>query len=161
MGQNWFWRFVGNIFKKSSKVFNTTLTVMNVKLLNPCNPSKMIDLIESFPDQCCTSPDVRFLGGKHPKYGDHVLWCIQAMYSGYAFRLCIQAMHSGYAFRLFIQAIHSGYSFRLSYRTHFLRHISARRGLSGAFLRQSLFLRSLQITFWQRIRNLRKISCST
>ena len=41
----------------------------------------------------------------------------------------------------------------------FLRHISARRGLSGAFLRESLFKRSLQITFWQRIRNLRKISC--
>ena len=68
-------------------------------------------------------------------------------------------IHSGYSFRLCIQAIHSGYSFRLSYRTHFLRHISARRGLSGAFLRQSLFKRSLQITFWQRIRNLRKISC--
>ena len=137
----------------------------------------MIDLIESFPDQCCTSPDVRFLGGRHPKYGPKIRrscamhsayvfrlcalrLCIQAIHSSYSFRLFIQAMHSrysfrlfiqaihsGYPFRLFIQAIHSGYSFRLSYRTHFLRHISARRGLSGAFLRQSLFLRSLQITF--------------
>ena len=39
--------------------------------------------------------------------------CIQAMHSGFAFRLFIQAMHSSYSFRLGIQAIHSGYAFRL------------------------------------------------
>ena len=72
----------------------------------------MIDLIESFPDLCCTSPNVRFFGGGHPKYWRFRL-STQAMHSGYAFGLCIRAMHSGYAFRRCIQATHSGYSFKL------------------------------------------------
>ena len=88
--------------------------VIDLELLEAWEASRMIDLIESFPDQCCTSPDVQFLGVKHPKYSDHVFrLCIQAVYSGYPFRQYIQAIHSGYSFRLFIQSIQSGYSFTL------------------------------------------------
>ena len=88
--------------------------VIDLELLEAWEASRMIDLIESFPDQCCTSPDVQFLGVKHPKYSDHVFrLCIQAVYSGYTFGLLIQAIHSGYSFRLFIQSIHSVYSFRV------------------------------------------------
>ena len=88
--------------------------VIDLELLEAWEASRMIDLIESFPDQCCTSPDVQFLGVKHPNYSDHVFrLCIQAVYSGYPFRQYIQAIHSVYSVRLFIHAIHLGYTFKL------------------------------------------------
>ena len=86
---------------------------IELKLLKAWKASRKIDLTESFTDLCCTSPDVRFLGGRHPKYWKFRL-SMQAMHSGYPLRLCIQAIHSGYPFRLSIQAIQSGYPFRLS-----------------------------------------------
>ena len=53
--------------------------------------SRMIDLIESFLDQCCTSPDVRF-------------WGVDTQNTDI---ICYN-MHPGHAFKLFLQAIHSG-----------------------------------------------------
>ena len=88
--------------------------VIDLELLEAWKASRMIDLIESFPDQCCTSPDGQFWGVKHPKYSDHVFrLCIQAVYPGFPFRQYIQAIHSGYSFRLLMQSIHSVYSVRL------------------------------------------------
>ncbi len=102
------------IVKKNKVLSINPPKVIDLELLEGWEASRMIDLIESFPDQCCTSPDVQFLGVKHPKYSDHVFrLCIQAVYSGYPFRQYIQAIHSGYSFSLFSQAIHSRYSFRL------------------------------------------------
>ena len=77
--------------------------------------------------------------------------CIHVIYSGYSFMLSIQAIHSCYLFRLFIQAIYSGYPFR----THKLR-VQAKFWF---FYENHFFQRSLKTVFWQRIRNLRKISC--
>ncbi len=47
---------------------NRALKVIDLKLLRAWNSSRMIDPTDSFPDLCCTSPDFRFLGGRHPKY---------------------------------------------------------------------------------------------
>ena len=102
--------------------------------------------------------------------------CIHVIYSGYSLMLSIQAIHSCYLFRLFIHAIYSGYSFRLSIQAIHSGHISfgSKRNFEffqvlghtsfGSkrifdFLRKHFFQRSLKTVFWQRIRNLRKISC--
>ena len=95
--------------------------------------------------------------------------CIHVIYSGYSFMLSIQAIHSCYLFRLFIHAIYSGYSFRThklrvqakfwvcsSFRTHKLR-VQAK--CCFFFYEKRFFQWSLKTVFWQRIRNLRKISC--
>ena len=88
---------------------------------------------------------------------------IHAIYSGYSLMLSIQAIYSCYLFRLSIQAIHSGHiSFGSKRNCEFfqvLGHTSLGSKRKFQLLRKKFFQRSLKTVFWQRIRNLRKISC--
>ena len=88
-----------------------------LKVFRPWRVSRMIDLIERIPEKKVTSPELRFLGGRHSKYCRLLCMCsmyvfcacILCMYSVHVFCVCILCMYSMYVFHVCIPCMYSMY----------------------------------------------------
>mgnify|MGYP006992682427 CR=1 FL=1 len=73
----------------------------------------MIDLIERIPEKKITSPELRFLRGRHSIYRRLLCMC-----SMYVFCVCIPCMYSMYVFHVCIPCMYSMYVFHVCMASH-------------------------------------------